>query len=96
MLKCLKNILRTSLLVTDVVSPLLVHAYFECKETIKALGWDGRCYSCCVIFLRVIRNNTGYDVNSNQYEISLYIFITSSNSSVIFKNNKVMTMCQIT
>ena len=59
---------------------------------------DGSCiYKCCVIFFRIIGNNIGYDTNCNQYEISLYIFITSSYPSVISKKLiKVVTMCQIT
>ena len=38
---------------------------------------------CCVILFRIIGNNIGYNINSNWYEISLYIFITSSYPSNI-------------
>ena len=38
-------------------------------------SYDGLC---CVIIFRIIRNNIGYDTNSNWYEISLYIVITFS------------------
>ena len=55
-----------------------------------------QAYDCHVIFFRIIRNNNGYHTNSNLYEISLHIFSNSSYPSVIFTNNKVVTMCLLT